>query len=731
MTIRRALLAALCVVAFSGLSETASAQQQYPPSETITYTDFRGGAHTLRAFGGRRVRYCLPDSWLEAGGSQGLSPAELASLIEKTDSLYEEMLEVVGVEPQGSGLMKIAAVPLPAGGPDGALGIAVVGVKGFEISTATLPTVKARLAEGRLHEVIIHEQAHCFDVYRRYLGYYPDSGHSWTDLWIQYSEYLLRTGPYGSAPDVMLLEVTRQFTRKWDALGTPATWVRCVKPGSVCEAEGIFANRSYAGLLLRYERLHGPAAFRRVFEYYRRRVSIDNLDEVVFWSAERKNDVLAEALSFGINSDISGELDAWFWPVSQAARERLRQTYPVPNPFAVDADGDGWSPVRGDGDDYDPTIHPGATETVNGKDDDCNGVVDDVPRAAGTTLFTPPAKLTGRLRPEQRESYRFEAAGEFLIRTRATKGEWSGMIEIRREGEVNPNTRLGVGSTLIGVFGLRLESAGPWALTVIYNQTSGPEGDYEIVIAPMPRGSEGTGDVFALPFRASNSARGHVLTPDGLIRAIGTLPGAGATAADARPDAQGRWPTLLSGIEIRVAGRAATILAVRPTGADGYAVDFAVPPQVTPAVSGSRVPVVVRHVPSGAQWRLATAELLEDAPVFWSRPVDGQTFPTALALESPTLVAFDESNRVPTDGATRAMIFASGLGAARTPGNTRLVAQLADGSRLHLPVEHVGATSLRGLSQIIFKVDSALSGQARVLLAVEGGEEAWVALHLR
>jgi len=43
----------------------------------------------------------------------------------------------------------------------------------------------------------------------------------------------------------------------------------------------------------------------------------------------------------------------------------------------VDDDGDGWSPDDGDCDDDDPTVHPGADETCNGIDDDCDGSVDE------------------------------------------------------------------------------------------------------------------------------------------------------------------------------------------------------------------------------------------------------------------------------------------------------------------------------------------------------------------
>lgn len=393
-----------------------------------------------------------------------------------------------------------------------------------------------------------------------------------------------------------------------------------------------------------------------------------------------------------------------------------------------DADGDGWTPVRGDFDDRDPAVHPGATETANGKDDDCNGYVDDILRPVGPTLFSPPARLTGSLQFGQTASYRFEASGTLLLRARPTSGEWGGQVSLTREGESVPVLRAGIVPTSSTITVFRLDGAGPWVLTV--TATSGG-GDYEVVLVPAPRGGEGGGNVFALPLRALGTVREHTLMPGGLDRAVGTLPGATIAAADARPDSQGLWPTSLSGVEVLVAGQPAAVLAVRPTSGDGYAVDFVTPTQLSPAAVGGRVEVVVRHVSSGAQWRLGGAELLESAPTLWGKQTDGQSIPAAVALESPSMVAFDENNRAPAGSETRVMLFVTGLGAGRTADDTRLAAQLPDGGRLTLPVEHVGQTSLPGIRQIIFKVGSSLSGHPLVLLSVEGGEEAWVSLPLR
>jgi hypothetical protein len=48
-----------------------------------------------------------------------------------------------------------------------------------------------------------------------------------------------------------------------------------------------------------------------------------------------------------------------------------------------DADGDGYSTCAGDCDDTRAAVHPGALESCNGRDDDCNSIVDDAVRPAG------------------------------------------------------------------------------------------------------------------------------------------------------------------------------------------------------------------------------------------------------------------------------------------------------------------------------------------------------------
>jgi uncharacterized protein (TIGR03437 family) len=714
----RLLLLAICISLFT----PGFAQQSYPSSETIVYQDLDGNNHTLRVFSGRRIRYALPNSWID-GSAQSLSPTELITLIERTDLAYEKMVDVIGGEPRGDGLMIIAVVPLA--GEGGVQGTALLGVKRLEIASSQLAATKATLAQGTLSDTILHEIAHTFDLYRNYLSYYSDSSHNWTEFWIAYSQYLLRFGDYNSAPALVLQEKVYFFTNRWDRRASGSSWAQCVRNGSGCESEGITANRASAGLLLRYTRLHGVEAIKRVFEFYKNYKATHDPNEIFTFTPEQKNDLLVEALAYGANANISGELDAWYWPLSDSTREKLRQTYLTQNPNMIDADGDGWSPVRGDLDDHDPSVHPGALEAVNGKDDDCNGFIDDVSRTASTTLFSPPARLTGHLLPSQTQSYRFTATGTLVIRLHQPSGNWSGFVSIKQEGTVTASFLFGLGATEPSLRTFTLTGSGPWQLDV--NSVSGGEGDYDVVLSYAPAQGESSGEIFALPLRPPTSPSERTLSPGGLARAVVTLPGVSTAEATAGPDATSNWPTTLSGLEVRVDGQPSSIISVTRSG-NSYTIDFVVPTSIT---AGASVAVLVRHLPTAAQWTMSGVGLRESTAALWAQAGEAQAPAPAVAFESPTFLAFSETRRVPADGTTRIMVFASGLG-NREVETTRLLAELPDGRRFTLQVEYIGPTiNLPGISQIIFKLDPAMKGSSRALLSVEGGDGGQVTLPIQ
>jgi uncharacterized protein (TIGR03437 family) len=717
-----AMFSLLFVVLCLGIITPVHAQQTYPPSETITYVDLDRSSHSLKAFSGRSIRYALPDSWID-GSTQSLSPTELVTLMERTDLVYEKMVDVIGGEPRGDGLMTIAVVPLA--GEGGVQGTALLGVKRLEVATSQLAATKAALAQGTLSDTILHEIAHTFDLYRNYLSYYTDSSHNWTEFWIAYSQYLLRFGDYSSAPELALQEKVYYFTNLWDKRASSSSWAQCVRNGSGCESEGITANRASVGLFLRYARLHGIEAVKRVFEFYKNYKATHDSNEIFTFTSEQKNDLLVEALAYGANANVSGELDAWYWPLSDSTREKLRQIYPAQNPTVVDTDGDGWSPLRGDLDDHDPSVHPGAVEVVNGKDDDCNGFIDDVARTASSTLFSPPARLKGHLLPGQTHSYRFTATGTLVIRLHQPSGNWSGFVSIKQEGTVTASFLFGLGVNEPSLRTFTLTGSGPWLLDV--NSVSGGEGDYDVVLSYLPVQGESSGEIFALPLRPITSASARTLSPGGLARAVVTLPGVSAAEAIASPDATGNWPTTLSGLEVRIDGQPSSMISVRRAGIS-HTIDFVVPTSIT---AGASVAVLVRHLPTAAQWTMSGVGLRESTAALWAQAGEAQAPAPAVALESPTFLAFSETRRVPADGTTRVMVFASGLG-NRGVETTRLIAELPDGRRFTLPVEYVGPTiNLPGISQIIFKLDPAMKGSSRAVLSVEGGDGEQVTLPIQ
>jgi hypothetical protein len=157
-----------------------------------------------------------------------------------------------------------------------------------------------------------------------------------------------------------------------------------------CEDRGIYPRNTYGGFGYRVALRHGPQTVRG-FTAFLAQYEQSHQPPV---TAEEKNDLYVEALAAGARVNLSCVADALRWPISDDLRQRMAQLYGARNPDCEDQDHDGYTPLQGDCDDRKASIHPGARETLNHLDDNCDGTVDErMYHNAGSTI-TAPQKLT-------------------------------------------------------------------------------------------------------------------------------------------------------------------------------------------------------------------------------------------------------------------------------------------------------------------------------------------------
>lgn len=335
-------------------------------AETVTYTAFDGAVYQLQAFRGKNVALLLPDSWL---GAAGLTADERRDLLDRSDWFYEHYKELMQAEPAGSGLLTIAGVPVTCGG-----GCGLVGAKGIEFAAdpGNFNFMRPEIAADKVPGVIVHEMSHNFDIHSSYLSYLPEHGHAWTTFMGEYSAVYARLGMKDFSPADLEDYEVRKWYRPYYQDPT-ADWAECVRDG-LCEGRGIYRNDAWGGITQRFAQIHGPEAVRGAMAFL-------NAYEQTYpepSGAEAREDLHIEAMAAGAGLDLGCYVDTWRWNASPALRARMTSTYGAINPYCADADADGFSVLAGDCNDGSSAVHPGATETVNGVDDDCDGQVDDL-----------------------------------------------------------------------------------------------------------------------------------------------------------------------------------------------------------------------------------------------------------------------------------------------------------------------------------------------------------------
>jgi hypothetical protein len=256
------------------------------------------------------------------------------------------------------------------------------------------------------------------------------------------------------------------------------------------------------GFLLRFARLHGPAAMKRVFAYLK---NYKAQHGAVPQTPEEKNDLLVKALAFGANANILCEIDSWRWAASQTARTNIAQQYRAQNYFCVDSDADGYSPVMGDYNNYNGKIHPGAVEVRNGFDDDCNDVIDDVLTAEPVTGDFPnpqnvvyPGRITGRITSNDGDTFTFNTTRPMKVAFKLCSApDFQGWLFLHKgDGSSHGYQFVYRGAGECSTQTYDLDEAGVWSFDVALNGSSLP-GAYSVQLYdyqqwPAPWGATST-----------------------------------------------------------------------------------------------------------------------------------------------------------------------------------------------------------------------------------------------
>jgi hypothetical protein len=339
--------------------------------DVVFYTSIAANAVEVQArrYDASEITLIVPDNLTQR---PELTDERIRVLVGKLDALYSAYRRLNNGraparshDPAGK---HIFAYTETLSGPAG------LGLLDGDIAEAALPNTPVQpLDDDLIPAIWVHELAHNFDMTR--IGNYgADPAHDWT---------VLLEGWF--APEVLANDISRDmngasFARQFyqlffePYLTDPAlTWVACAASFMLpeCTAKRIFNPHGH--VLTFAARAIGPDMTRQwIAQRY-----ADQLAGVNFANQEEVRDYyftsLAEATRTN-TSCLSGMLN---WPMLDSTRARLASRYTATFPACLDQDGD-LSLAGFDCNDNDAATHPRGTEAADQRDNDCDGVVDNV-----------------------------------------------------------------------------------------------------------------------------------------------------------------------------------------------------------------------------------------------------------------------------------------------------------------------------------------------------------------
>jgi hypothetical protein len=341
--------------------------------QVVRYTTFSQPQQTydVRRYDGEEITLLIPTVHPRA---TLVTPERIRTLVDRLDLLYAMYTELLGWSPTRTrdplGKQIFAFVP---NDPANWYGLAFVPGDSSEYSNAVL--AELALDDDVLSNVWVHELAHNFDPIGHW-DYGADPAHDWTTFmqtWV--ARRLARMDDDGRKRwDAFEVDWTDSRWTAWRANPTDLTWQRCVVDSprpAVCDSVGQMAGV----LMATAARYVDPSVIRQ----WLRSVRTDATRPV---TPQERSDYLLRTLADATRTDTRCVAQHFRWPAGAGLGAAAQ--YATPFAGCVDADGDGARRFD-DCDDTRATVRPGAPETIDGRDNDCNGVVDERSISESTT----------------------------------------------------------------------------------------------------------------------------------------------------------------------------------------------------------------------------------------------------------------------------------------------------------------------------------------------------------